>query len=785
MTLESLRLHNFKRYAEYEIAFESGLCGILGRNGRGKSTIFDGVFFALYGEYKGSKELIPTAGTTGGVKVELNFEIEGKSYTAIREFRGKSLTAYATLKEGDESIVTGAREVSTAITKLLGMGKDAFVNTVFASQKELTALSSMKNDERKAMMRRLLGLEKIDKIEEMIREELRELNRDLKNASAYLLSDDVRKEHSENHKSKTEAAKAIEVQIKTQTEEAAKFKTAYEAAKTLVEAQQKAKEERQKKQEQLEKAQQTLALHQKQLIDLDTELKALNTQQTHYTAQLPLKVQLETLDRSLIAQEELKTKFLKKEGLEREQEELRKAFVTRKDEVAALTKEIEPLEASQKQLVAEQAILTQLKTALSALDVQINDHTAQITAHRSAIMKITRQVETITDLGRDSACPTCTRPLLEQYDTVLTSLHSEISDVYQKQIDALSLQLHTHAEQKATAQKSVDEAQQRCNTTDKQITLLQSKAKDLIKAQEQFKEVQERGLSNKAALAELGSITYDENAHNALKTQYQTLRPQVDALIKLEALIATIPTKTEAFKALQTQIKTDEVSIVSHQALISTDTYKEQAHTDAITKAKESEILKDTQTVELNRINVEQVNIRRDIEAIEKELRQDDERRVALKSREDDQADYEKLKALMQEFKTHINARVAPRIGEVASEMYSRITRGRYQHIEVSPEFDFYIYDDGERFPIERFSGGEIDLANLVLRIAISKTLGELSSGGNIGFLAFDEVFGSQDEERRIQIMEAFHTISESYRQIFLISHETEIKEMFERVVEL
>jgi DNA repair exonuclease SbcCD ATPase subunit len=51
--------------------------------------------------------------------------------------------------------------------------------------------------------------------------------------------------------------------------------------------------------------------------------------------------------------------------------------------------------------------------------------------------------------------------------------------------------------------------------------------------------------------------------------------------------------------------------------------------------------------------------------------------------------------------------------------------------------------------------------------------------------LAFDELFGSQDEERRFQIMEALHTISESYRQIFLISHETEIKEMFERVVEL
>ncbi|MDD5160505.1 MAG: SMC family ATPase [Sulfuricurvum sp.] len=785
MTLESLRLQNFKRYASYEITFESGLCGILGRNGRGKSTIFDGVFFALYGDYKGSKELIPTAGSTGGVKVELNFEIEGKSYTSIREFRGKALTAFATLKEGDESIATGAKEVTASVTKLLGMGKEAFLHTVFASQKELTALSSMKNDERKAMMRRLLGLEKIDKIEAMIREELTGLNRDIKNASGFLLTDDILKQHRDDLSTKTALSQTLEATLKTLTEESLKLKTAYEAAKALVETHQKGKEERQKKLDALEKAQQTLALHQKQLGELETELKTLNAHQSHYTAQLPLKVQLATLELSLKAQDELKTKFLQKVGLEKEQEELRKGYAARKEEVAQLTKAIIPLENLQKQLTAEQTALSEHKTALLKLDTALTALTSEIGSNRSNIAKITKQVETITDLGRESSCPTCTRPLMEQYDSVLTSLHTEINEVYQKQIDALQLRLNALNEQKASAQKITDEAQLKCNAVQTQIALLQSKSKDLLKAQELFREVETRGMSNKAALAELGSITYDENSHNALKEQYQALKPQVEALIKLEALIATIPSKTEALQALQMQIKTDVAFIAATQALIAADTYKAETHNEAITHAKLSEIAKDAKGVELNTVLLEQTNIRRDIEAIDKEIKRDEAQRASLKTRENDQADYEKLKAVMSEFKTHINARVAPRIGEVASDMYSRITRGRYQHIEVSPEFDFYIYDNGERYPIERFSGGEIDLANLVLRIAISKTLGELSGGGNIGFLAFDEVFGSQDEERRIQIMEAFHTISESYRQIFLISHETEIKEMFERVIEL
>ncbi len=67
--------------------------------------------------------------------------------------------------------------------------------------------------------------------------------------------------------------------------------------------------------------------------------------------------------------------------------------------------------------------------------------------------------------------------------------------------------------------------------------------------------------------------------------------------------------------------------------------------------------------------------------------------------------------------------------------------------------------------------------------IAIFKTLSELN--GRVCFLVFDEVFGSQDEGRRFEIMDAFPTIKEQYRQIFLISYENEIKEIFERVVEL
>lgn len=784
MTLKTLSLQNFKRYASFEMTFEEGLCGILGRNGSGKSTIFEAVFFALYGEYK-NKELLKTSGAEGNVKVELCFNINEKEYTIIREFRGRVMTAYASLKCGEETTTIGAKEVTIAINKLLGMGKEAFLHTVFASQKELTALSSMKNDERKTMMRRLLGLEKIDKIETMIREVLRDLNRDIKNDSTQLMSEEALKALHVEQASKEETLKTLVAQLKTFEAESQKIKLAHESAKTAVELQQKAKEAKTQKAQTVTKAEQGIAIHQQQLKNLDEELKALHVKKTAYEKELPLKAKLVALDKSLNEQDNLRTAYFKKDALEKEQVQLRIEFTNRKAEVAALSKEIEPLETLKKQFAEQHTTLTQQKATLQSIEETMNAIKTHIATHNAKVVETKEKVDGITKLGRDSACPVCTRPLLDQYDNVLSSLTKEISEVISKQIEEATKSLHVKVEAHKVQQKIVQEAERIYNATNTQITLLTSKTQDLVKAQTLFNEVETRGKANKQALEALGSITYDEKAHEQLKAEHKTLKAQVDELLKLEALIATIPSKTTALSALQKQLETDQAQLKEYQKLLSADTYKEQIHTKAIEETTRIEKQKEAHTELMHKTALEQSNIVRDIEALKKEIERDTKLREALKAKEKDQSDYVKLKEIMAEFKTHINARVAPRIGEVASEMFVRITRGRYQHIEVSPEFDFFIYDNGIKYPIERFSGGEIDLANLVLRIAISKTLGELSGGGNIGFLAFDEVFGSQDEERRIRIMEAFHTISESYRQIFLISHEMEIKEMFERVVEL
>ena len=100
----------------------------------------------------------------------------------------------------------------------------------------------------------------------------------------------------------------------------------------------------------------------------------------------------------------------------------------------------------------------------------------------------------------------------------------------------------------------------------------------------------------------------------------------------------------------------------------------------------------------------------------------------------------------------------------------------------LDENYDILIYDRGNLYGIERFSGGEEDLANLCLRLAISETITG-QAGRLFNFIILDEIFGSQDNIRRQNIMKALSNLSSKFRQIFLITHIDDIKNYMENVI--
>ncbi|GIT97996.1 AAA family ATPase [Sulfurovum sp. TSL1] len=788
MILTSLHMQNYKKYQDFTLEFVEGLTGIIGRNGSGKSTIFDAITFALYGDVRGEKETIRNAkaGEKDTVSVELLFEIEGLNYKVLREMRGKSLTAKAYLYDGDDALIAeSAKGVTGEIIRLIGMNREAFMHTVFASQKELTALSGLKSEERKKIIRKLLGLEKIDKIEQEIKSKLTDLNRDIKSFSEILLSEAEVKALQEQKEAKAKEAETLQKEVEkvkkefeTKSKEVDGLDKALKALQTLKEAFVKLGSD-------LELLQTNLNNLKKNKLEKEEKLGVLQVKAAQYEKEKPLVEEYKTLEVQITNFQKQKELFLKKEGLEREQVALRKQYEDDKQEIQDLKKKLEAKPQLLKEQEAQKTLFQTSANKLKEIEAKESRLGQEIAKYNGLIENTNKQIAKIETLGKDSDCPTCTRPLLDEYDNVIASLKSTITQLHHDEIAKRTAELKTVLETKTKEHEAKSKIEQLLQKLSGDLRVMESDEKTLAQKVEEFKSITATGLKNKEELEALKDVKYDEKAHSEALAKKEKLEPQYNELLGLATLIAQIPALENELKSIDQTIAQSQESIKKQEKAIAEHSYDAKEHEKQETLYVEVRKVKDALSEALSKKRVEHTQIMGEITTLKSKLDRNEEQKKQLQTKLNDKNDYEKLKAFMGEFKNKINSQIAPRISQLASEMYGSITRGKYQHIEVSNEFDFFIYDDGVRYPIERFSGGEVDLANLVLRIAISKTLSELSGSGGVGFLAFDEVFGSQDEERRFEIMEAFHTIKEQYRQIFLISHESEIKEMFERMVEL
>ena len=789
MILTNLKLENFKKYVSHSISFEEGLTGIIGKNGSGKSTIFEAILFALYGELKnkGDKEIVRNANASikDVVSVDLDFEFENTPYKISREFRGKTLSANAKLYKNEELLITGAKETTAYIVKLTKMNKDAFSHTLFASQKELTSLSTKKPEDRKKMIRKLLGLEKIDYIEKELIEKSRDLKRDI---SAYieilLSSDDIKdkKEHIVKHKEQ------LDIYTNTSIEKAKhidSIKLQELDIRKELEVYIQTKEKKQNLFSNLELLKNTINAHISNQTKLAREIELLNEKQKELKGLENVKGKYTKLHDSIKEQEQLKEYHIRKERLLEEQKNLREHYKKSKDTINTLEQESSlhgELVKKEKELLG---IQEEIKQELIKLNQKEKELVQEIAGEEKLIADINKKIQNIKNLGRDSNCPTCTRPLLDEYDNVISSLEAIVKTAQEQKISKTKEEL-----EKLGMLKTAQEQIQKQNSTEyfevsKSLNLCESKKRDLFIEKEHFVKVEAQGMKNKEELAKLEIYTYDNTIHQNLIEKQKELKVKYEYVLSLETILKRADALKQEYTNTNANIEKLSKEYNEKELSYKEINYDEVKHKEKQKQFDEVQVLKEQELNLLNELKVQIATIQGQIKNIQETLDNNEIQLAKVQTKKDDLQDYEKIKISLAEFKTKLNSKVAPRISDIASNMFAQITKGKYQHIEVSNDFDFYIYDEGKKYPIERFSGGEIDLANLVLRIAISKTLSELSGASSVEFLAFDEVFGSQDESRRMEILEAFHTIKEQYRQIFLISHEMEIKEMFERVVEV
>ena len=154
-----------------------------------------------------------------------------------------------------------------------------------------------------------------------------------------------------------------------------------------------------------------------------------------------------------------------------------------------------------------------------------------------------------------------------------------------------------------------------------------------------------------------------------------------------------------------------------------------------------------------------------------------EETHAKIAEREREHREQSAATALLSDFRAAQSARAWPNLEQGASVLLSDTTDGRYADVRMSEDYKLEVVDRGERFGLERYSGGEQDLANLCLRLAIADWVAR-EHDTELGFVVLDEVFGSQDEDRRQRLLEALRSLSNRFDQILVITHMPEIADL-------
>lgn len=141
------------------------LAALWGPTGSGKSTIIDGITFALFGviaRYDDRRAVAPAINQMlPEARVLLDFEVDGEQYTAVRVARrtdSGATTKEARLQRGTDILAGRASEMDEAVEQILGLNFDRFTKTVVLPQGRFAAFLHDKPGDRQELLRQLLDL---------------------------------------------------------------------------------------------------------------------------------------------------------------------------------------------------------------------------------------------------------------------------------------------------------------------------------------------------------------------------------------------------------------------------------------------------------------------------------------------------------------------------------------------------------------------------------------------------------------------------------------------------
>lgn len=743
MRITRLYLRNYRVFEdELDLEMPPGLVGIYGPNGAGKSYLVESILFTLYGYSRTAKEEVRTAEVNADCVTEVEFEHEGHLYLVRRSVTGINSTVKARAMADGAQVAEGVQSVRQYVHSVLGMDAPAFRASVFAEQKQVASFSGMRPAERKDLVLRLLGITPLDRARDDARRDAR---------AAAAAHDQLRRVLPD-----LEALHDAAADAESKAGASAAAAVSERAAADSAVQQLMAEEKRFGALDELGREHAALVAEGR---TVRAEHDAAESRAIELAAELE---DLDSLDRRVA---ELGPDA---GGLEEAERELQVIDQARLAALALASVPVPVPPPSPDEARAEAA-----RAAAEAAQSALAEVAGLLQGARAELGRAEEAAARSAALSPEAACPMCGQYLGEAFDQVQAHRAREQAEARER-VAALEGRSKALSVDATLARKAADEAVagvKRAQAAWASYERLRDRRAALEEAADAACALAGRLPTEQESAAKLEEVGRRRVAAAELQRALGRLERRPAVVTGLESARARMGDAAGRLEMLRDKVRSLGFDEAELQAARTACERRRRLAEAAQASAQAAGLVAERAQAEAA--------------AAATALQRGSEQHAALATAAEDARHLGRVAELLAAFRDAVVATVGPRLSTHAAELFAELTDNEYDRLEVDPlTYEIQIRDGGRLYGMDRFSGSETDLANLALRVAISEHV-RLLSGGAVGLLVLDEVFGPLDHDRKARMLGALERLRGRFRQILVVTHDDAIKAELPNAIEV